>query len=86
MAHLQKQSRRCLAFVLHTIPPVDGDTLEQVVVEEAARVRSLARRGRDRDFAEEPAIRMHGPLCQEAVELGVSFECELNTGRSFASA
>ena len=80
LAHLQKQSRRCLAFVLQAIPPVDQDTLEQVVVEEATRVRSLARRGRDRDFAEEPAIRMQGPLCQRALELGVSFSKRLNTG------
>ena len=77
---MQKQSRRCLDFVLHAIPPVDGEMLKQAVVEEAARVRSLAKRGRDRDFAEEPALRMHGPLCQRAYELGVSFKNRLNTG------
>ena len=77
-SHTEK-SERCLLFALQHLDPIDPAILDSAIVEEAARVRILAKRGRRRGWAEQPVVRAEGPLCRPAFDLGVCFRRRLNT-------
>ena len=79
LAHIQQKSQRCSLFVSQVIPPMDENVLGLAIAEDAAQARLLAKRGRRRVFAEEPAVRAYGPLRFEAVQLGVNFVTRLKT-------
>ena len=48
--------------------------------DDATKARALVRAGRRRHFAEAPAIRLCGPLIQEAYVAGLSHKSLLRTG------
>ena len=79
LAHVEKDSQRCLQYVLHELPVLDGELLRIADAADCQATRSLRHRGRGRTFAAIPAVTAQGPLPHCAYLLGIGWRNRLNT-------
>ena len=80
MNHLEEKSTRCRLVMANCFQPLPNETVCACDADDATKARALVRAGRRRHFAEAPAIRLCGPLIQEAYVAGLSHKSLLRTG------
>lgn len=71
VCHLREKSSRCMATYIASIPDLEDDAMHHIHGVAADEVRVLAKAGRKRHFAADPAIRLCGPLTLCAFRAGI---------------
>jgi hypothetical protein len=74
-------SPRCRYLYTHVCPPIPAAVLSALEETDSINARALAANGLSRFAADLPAVRLEGPLLEEADILGISHQYLLSTGR-----
>jgi len=73
MTHISASSKRCQVYYRMNAEPVHPEVLAKLDSEALTLTNELKKKGKRRTYAQQPPLRLDGPLTAEAYEAGVSF-------------